>query len=225
MRKHSIYPNKAGIYKLLCNSNGKIYIGKTVNLVKRLNSHKNCKLKLTGMCYFQYAILKYGWDSFTVEILEVFENFDKLKDNDSLLEREAYYIKLFDSTDKNIGYNTCSYSTDGTGISRGPRSEETKEKIRKAHLGKKLTCEHKEKMRQNNLGKKHSEETKEKIRLGNLGKILPESAKEKVRLAQLGRKHSEESKEKMRNIKLGKKHSEETKEKMKVSHLKKQKNV
>ena len=40
----------AGIYKLTCSTNGKIYIGKAVNLYKRLNRHKNCAkdVKATG---------------------------------------------------------------------------------------------------------------------------------------------------------------------------------
>lgn len=43
MGKHIIYPKAAGIYKLTCDNNGKIYIGKSINIRKRLESHKNCK--------------------------------------------------------------------------------------------------------------------------------------------------------------------------------------
>jgi len=54
---------------------------------------------------------------------------------------------------------------------RKPCSEETKEKVRRAHLGKPLSEEHKEKLRQAKLGKSRgprSEGTKEKIRQGHL---------------------------------------------------------
>ena len=70
-------------------------------------------------------------------------------------------------------------------------SEEAKEKMRIANIGK-------------NLGKKHSEETKEKLRIANIGKKLSEETKEKIRIAKVGTEHSEETKEKMRIAKLGK---------------------
>ena len=35
------YPNEAGIYKLTCMINNKVYIGKTVCLRQRINFHKN----------------------------------------------------------------------------------------------------------------------------------------------------------------------------------------
>jgi len=191
MGKHSTYPNKAGVYKLTCSTNGKIYIGKTVSLSKRLNAHKNCKQRPSRMCYFQHAIIKYGWDSFIVEILEILEiveNFDKRRDNLTLLEKESFYIKLFDSTNKEKGYNICNYSTDGTGILRGPRSEETKRKIGQANRGNIISDDHKNKLRQFNLGKSHSEETKEKIRVGNLGKKHSEETKQKMKILRQARK-------------------------------------
>ena len=104
-----------------------------------------------------------------------------------VLELEAYYIKLFDSTDKDKGYNICSYSTDRTGI---PLSDEHREKMRNA---------------KSRTGSKHSKETKEKLRQA----ILRDPGR------RIGKKHSEESKAKMREARLGTKHSEATKEKMK----------
>lgn len=150
------YTKEAGLYKLTC-MNGKIYIGKSVNLNKRLNRHKNGIKDPQGKSFLQNAIKKYGWGSFTVEILETVENFDKLKDNASLLEREAYYIDTYDSTDRNKGYNLCKFSNDSTGI---PLSEETKVKMRRP----KHSEESKEKLRKAFLGRRHSEESKEKMR-------------------------------------------------------------
>ena len=219
-----ILPKKAGIYKLICNANGKIYIGKSVNILRRIRDHKKSKPNTI----LQKAITKYGWDSFVVEVLEIVENFDRLKDNNALLDREAYYIELFDSTNKNNGYNICKYSTDKTGI---PCSDETKEKLRLAHLGKVLDDEHKEKIRQGRLGFKHSDQDKENMRKAQLGyKQTPEHI-ENARLTRLGFKHSDESKQKMREAwtkeakeklsksRIGKPRSEETKEKIRQSKL------
>lgn len=199
-------PKKAGIYKLIC-SNGKIYIGKSVNIRHRINQHKNSR----DVCYLQNAIRKHGWSEFSVEILEIVENFDKTKDNESLLEKEAFYIKLFDSTNRDKGYNICEYSNDTTGK---VVSEESREKMRQAKLGNKI-----------NLGKTHSKEVREKMRqakLGKsnvacLGKALSENTKSKISKSKTGKKHTEEHKEKIRQSKLGKKRgpmSEEQKDKI-----------
>jgi group I intron endonuclease len=249
MSIRSKYPNKAGIYKLI-DRTGKVYIGKSTNLRIRLNAHKNYKHDDKSNSYLKNAILKYGWSFFNVEILEIFDNFDKNKDNEYLLERESYYIKLFDSTNKDSGYNICIFSTDRTGI---PMTEDSKQKVREARLGKKLSEETKQKMRDAKLGKKFTEEHKqklrdakiknpmslehkEKLRLSNVGKQLSESTKEKIRQHRLGKKASdetkkklkrpcsEETKEKIRNANLGKKHSKKSIEKMRLAKIGKLKN-
>jgi group I intron endonuclease len=266
MKIKNNYPKEAGIYKLTCNINNKIYIGKSVNIYSRLAAHKwqgkNSNIKY----YLQSVILKYGWDNFRVDILEIVDNFDKVRDNNFLLERETYYIDLFESHNPDKGYNICKYSNDRSGVkhseetkekirisklgkktgpfskesrenmrisalNRPPRSDEHREKLRKANLGKKMSDEHREKLRKANLGKKMSDESKEKLRL--LYKDKPskrknfkhsDESKEKIGRAVLGRKHSEESKERMsiaqtgiKNKRPGYKHSEETKEKMRKS--------
>lgn len=218
METYSEYKNKAGVYKLTCKNNGKMYIGKSVNIMRRLNDHR--RSKENG--YFQRAVLKHGWASFKVDILETFENFDKVKDNQSLLNRESYYINLFDTTDRTLGYNRCKYSSDTTGI---PFSDEHREKLRKASIGKKRpprTDEHRENLSIALSGRVFSEETKEKMRKAQSGKKRSPHSKErieKIRQKNIGRKHSDETKEKLRQANLGKKHSEETKEKVSRANL------
>ena len=95
MKTKQKYPKGAGIYKLTCIRNGKVYIGKSVNMYFRLSCHKSCEKKTKGRYYFENAIIKYGWDSFNVEILESIDNFDKKNDNIELLEKESFYIQLF----------------------------------------------------------------------------------------------------------------------------------
>lgn len=192
----SEYSNDACIYKITCIITGKVYIGKTINLRKRINKHKNCRDKSKTICYFQKAILKYGWDSFGVEILKTVPNFDKLKDNNDLLKLESHYIELFDSTNVDKGYNICKFSNDRTGV--------------------KLSEEHKEKIRQSNIGKPKSEETRQKMR-----KPKSDQGKANMKNCQLGKFVSEETREKIRQSKLGGKHSEETKEKMRQAKLRK----
>jgi hypothetical protein len=149
--------------------------------------------------------------------------------------------KHSDSTKKKIG--------DGNrGKERSPEfiaflksrvvSEETKQKLRAANLGKKASEETKIKMGNSNKGKrlgyKTSDEVKQKQREAHLGKKMPESLKIKLKAAHTGRKCSDETKEKMRvsalgrtqsesckqllrEINTGKKHTEETRKKMGAS--------
>jgi group I intron endonuclease len=235
MKRESKYPKGAGIYKLTCSKNGKVYIGKSVDVYYRLSCHKSVSEKSKGNYYFENALIKYGWDSFEVEILETFESFDKQNEDHRrlILERESHYIELFDSINKKIGYNICKFSTDMTGtspsietrlkISLGnmgkTHSDETKDKIRKARAGKPGTPhteEHKERMRVLNLGKKMSNESKEKLRNLKLGIKLSEEIKKNMAKAQFGRKHSEETKIKMSLWQKGKPKSEEHVNKMKL---------
>jgi len=235
------FPNIAAIYKLTCTINNKIYIGKAVNLFNRLKNHRNSQNYKEGKCYFQNAIIKYGWTSFIVEILETFEDFNKERDKAKILEREAYYIQLFDSTNSAIGYNLCRYSNDRTGV---PCSEETKIKMSNASKGKPKSREAVEKMRQSKLGKSngpHTPETIEKMRRSKLGRKrapfsketiekmkqgqakrapMSEETKKKISMSSKGRPKSREAVEKMRLSKIGRRASEETKEKMRASHRK-----
>ena len=227
------WANNAGIYKLTCSISGKIYIGKSCNIKRRLYGYKTFNSKNKKMYHFLYALEKYGWDAFSVEILEILENFNKDTDKDKLFERESFYIKLFDATNPETGYNICGYSTDRTGI---PTSEETKIKIGNANRGRFVSFETREKNRlaslgnTNKRGKKLSEESKENIRIAVRGRKLSEDHKRKIGRSLKGKKHTEESKQKMRKPKinrenlgksfLGKKHTEETKQKMREAKAK-----
>lgn len=64
---------------------------------------------------------------------------------------------------------------------------------------KRLTEEHKQKLSKARLGKHLSEKTKEKIRRSNLGKKRSKAFKEKIRQIRLGTHHSEETKIKIQN--------------------------
>jgi group I intron endonuclease len=223
MARISKYPDSAGVYKLTCLITNKIYIGKSFNIRKRLNDHKCIGRCKKSNYHLAHAILKYGWDNFSVEILEIIHNFDKLRNNDNLLKKEAYYIELFDSTNQDKGYNILKFSTDRTGMTT-VHTPEAKEKMRQAALGRKHTEETKEKIRNNKLGLKHSEETKEKIRQGNKGKFVSDKTKEKLRKPK-NYIRSEKHTEKWRESYSGYKHSEETKEKMRLGHLKRKQNI
>lgn len=83
-----------GIYKITF-PNGKIYIGLSNNIKRRIAEH-NCPSNNSTPC--DKAINKYGKIT-EIEILEFVNNIDLLE------EKEKYWIKFFNSNDKKIGYN------------------------------------------------------------------------------------------------------------------------
>ena len=102
---------KAGIYLLTNRVNGKIYVGKAINVSNRVRGHLVPSVNKT---LIDRAIKKYGWENFSIEILESFNEIN----NDNLLQIEADWIKRLNSTDLSIGYNLCKSGTDQTGVKR-----------------------------------------------------------------------------------------------------------
>lgn len=100
------------IYKITNNVSGKIYIGKTVNtLRKRWNDHvSEAYHKPWENSPLHKAIVKYGRDAFTQECIE-----DNIPESE-LNDKQIYYIALYNSTDSSIGYN-ATLGGDG-GIAR-----------------------------------------------------------------------------------------------------------
>lgn len=111
-----------GIYCIKNNINGKEYIGSSINVRKRFlrhfselknNKHKNTKL--------QNSYNKHGKDNFVFSILE------EVNEKGALISREQYYIDTMLPE-----YNINLIANSSLGVKR---SEETKEKIKKANLG------------------------------------------------------------------------------------------
>ena len=191
------------IYKITNIINSKIYIGQTIRTLDiRINEHLKDSNKNNYPLY--RAIRKYGWNNFKVEIIDVDTTQEELN------SKEIYWIKEFNCIVPN-GYNIKG------GGSNGKHHEETKAKLRLAHIGKHHTEESKAKMSKAWEGRIVSEETKAKMRLATTGKHLSEEAKAKISALQIGRKLTEETKAKMRLAKTGKKRSEETKKKISLT--------
>ncbi len=98
---------KIGIYKITNLVNGKVYIGQSRDLRKRLNGHKNTLNNNTHYNdYLQRSWNKYGEDNFTFEIIEYC-------DIDMLYERENYWITYYKSYISEYGYNATIPPKDG----------------------------------------------------------------------------------------------------------------
>jgi group I intron endonuclease len=95
-----------GIYCIRNLINDKRYIGKSINIKRRLISHK-CSLtmltpdKKAVNRYLYTSVQKYGIENFLFETLETFDYVDE----DLLKERELYYMDKFNTCDGDSGYN------------------------------------------------------------------------------------------------------------------------
>jgi hypothetical protein len=88
-------------------------------------------------------------------------------------DREKYWIAFYGRE------NLCNMTDGGEGTYGREATDDTKNRISKSHMGKKLSEEHKNKIREGNIGK---------------SKPKPDGFGDKVRSIVLGKKRSEESK-------------------------------
>lgn len=91
-----------GIYSITNLVNNMIYIGQSVDVQSRWNTHKNDLNKNKhDNSYLQRSWNKYGKDNFEFNILEKC-------DRSELDKKEKYYIGFFNSNDDILGYNLTS---------------------------------------------------------------------------------------------------------------------
>lgn len=115
------------IYKATNLTNGKVYIGQTINtLAYRQSQHiRDARNPKRKNIHFHNAICKYGADNF------VFEEIDFAETQEELNEKEIYWIAFYHSNERDFGYNE-----DSGGKSGGVKSEMTKRKIGDTTLAK-----------------------------------------------------------------------------------------
>jgi group I intron endonuclease len=175
------------IYKITNNSNGKVYIGKTIWAVeRRWKMHIWYALRGSDL-YLSNAIRKHGVESFDRKTIDYAESEDEI----NVLEK--LYIGIFQSYRPENGYN-LTHGGDGT-IPNEATIQRMKE--RAPWKNKKMPLEIRQKMSASRKGIKFSNEHKQRIGNAHRGKIVSEETREKLRQANLGKKASEESKKKM----------------------------
>lgn len=196
------------VYKIV-SPVGKIYVGQTKDFEYRRKSYKryNCKNQIK----LYRSLKKHGFESHSISILEICDSIEMLN------EREIYYVKEFDSFNTKHGLNLRGGGRGGS----GEWSEDTRNKLRMANLGKKLSIETIQKLKNrtgtkhHNFGRPRTEDTKRKISEANkkykgklssrFGKKLSEETKLKISQANKGKKLSQERVAKMKSIR-GKDH-------------------
>jgi group I intron endonuclease len=194
------------IYGIKNKTDNKIYIGQTINLENRIKDHmKRLSNEKHWNNYLQRAWDKHGEENFEFIVLEECE-----ENKDILNEKEIYWIKKLNSTNKEFGYNG-----EHGGSANKKVSEETREKMSKARMGKLLSDGTKRKIREKLRNRIVSEETKEKHRILSSGENNP----------MYGKHLSEETKKKLSEINKGRespnkgnKFSDEVKGRLKITN-------
>ena len=153
------------IYKITNQINGKSYVGQTTtSLSQRMASHRYADSVIGN------AIRKYGWENFSVEVLEECDTKEELN------EREIFWIAALNCKTPN-GYNR---SDGGDGPTGYVCSDETRAKLSAAGKGKKKSPEHRAKIGAGNRGKKQTPEAKAKISAARRGKSTTPETKAKL---------------------------------------------
>jgi hypothetical protein len=121
------------IYKITNKINNKVYIGQVYNksIYDRFNRHIK-EANINSKSYIGRAISKYGSENFVVEQIDEASSLKELN------QKEIYWIKFYDSTDHNKGYNLTPGGDGGNTYLCKSEDEMRliKEKISKANKGK-----------------------------------------------------------------------------------------
>ena len=159
-----------GIYKIT-SPTGKIYIGQSINILKRFGAYNRIDCKKQFKLY--NSLKKHGVDNHKFEILE--------ECNSKLLnERERFYISKYNSFDTLFSLNLTS-----GGDSKQIVSMETRKKLSLKKIGNK-----------HGEGKICSDEKRKKISLANkgktknIGRIWGNETLEKMSKSNIGRKQN-----------------------------------
>lgn len=176
------------VYMHVNKINGKKYIGITKeSLKKRWGCHGSQYIH-DNSGRFAKALIKYGWENF--DHIVVCENLSQ----EEACAKEIELIAVYKTQDPDYGYNIQAggqLGNDGVIF-----SDESKEKMRKAKLGKKLSEEHKRKIGLSEKGRKAALKTPEglqRLREANIGKTIPPEVRKKISNTLTGIKRSRET--------------------------------
>ena len=155
---------KPAIYLITNNINGKLYVGQAVNFSKRQSRHRrSVNVDSSSKRPLVSAFKKYGFENFTFSILES----PAIQD---LTEREQFWMDKLNVCNRAVGYNAAPAAGSPYGFKH---SQETRNKVSKAGIGRVLSDETKKRMSIARMGIVVSEETRRKISAAKKGTRNP----------------------------------------------------
>ena len=205
-----LWKSKKVIYCYTNKINGKKYIGQING--EKATLYKRHKNHMCSDLIIDKALMKYGIDNFSLEIIHFGETLDELN------YFESFYIKYYNTLSvDNLGYNISDGGSNGNNFAGKTEKEmkEIGEKIRLKNKNyvpteetkEKISKTMKERYSENHWmkGKKLSDETKRKLSEKSKGRVQSEESKQKISNANKGRKLTKEHKEKLSKAKNHKK--------------------
>lgn len=155
-------PRASGIYRIVCEANGKVYVGSAVNLRGRWAGHRSALLAgKHANAHLQRAWSKYGSEAFRFEVVELVER-------GRLLEEEQKHID--GCPDR---FNICKKAGSTLGV--------------RSNVGKARSAETRARQSAARKGATHSEETKAAMRAASArrwSKVKAEGFSEETRTRQ-----------------------------------------
>ena len=166
------------IYKITDLIDGKVYIGQTINKLKRRFS------RLRFNRFLKRTIKLHGIKNFELSIIQSCSSINELN------EREQFWISFYDSTDNRRGYNLQSGGKNcrvhestkkvlSKKCSGWHHTERAKQKISEAQMGskhwaygKKFSSKYKENLSKSHMGNRHSQATKDKMSKTRKGRAI-----------------------------------------------------
>lgn len=167
---------KCCVYLATNTVNGKLYVGKAMDLARRQNEHLGDARRDMPRSALGRAIRKYGRQAFTFDVLEEYES------EDDALWWEGWWIQYL-STKTPHGYNVTDGGRGAVGVVFSP---ERRKKISEALTGKKLSEAHRRALSESHQGHRPSAEAIEKSRLKNIGQKRSPETREKIAAKQRG---------------------------------------
>jgi group I intron endonuclease len=164
------------IYKITSPS-GKVYIGQTVNFIKRRSRYKKLNCKQQPKLYA--SLIKYGWENHQLEIIHWLP---KDAGVDVLNEYEVFYIKAY----KDAGIELMNLNDGGRNCIPTQETRLKMSRLKKGvplevRIGKDAADRQKKRMSEYFTNRPKSEAHKRKTSASNMGKKpKPESVMKKV---------------------------------------------
>ena len=170
------------VYKITNLTNGKVYIGVSVDPAKRFRCHSQ-----RGHSFVSRAIQKHGVGTFALEILS-----SHIERTDAFFE-EIRQIQTHKSNQETFGYNLTPGGEDPPSSKGQKRTQRTKDRISQAHKGKVLSLAHRQKLsaslsgNQNSQGHVCTKEMRQHWSQQSQGRRLSDQTK--AMLSEIGRKN------------------------------------
>lgn len=176
------------IYKITSPTN-KIYIGQTVRFKKRMYDYAS---KIYGGSFaIGRSITKHGWENHIVKIID-------FAPQEQLNEREAFWIKEYDTFKSPHGLNLTK---GGDGVLGRTRTPEERKRMSEARKGWIPPVGFGAKISKALMGRKQSQESIDKMSASKMGKRIPQEAIERMRQTKLAQKRKMTPEEKVTLIK------------------------